>query len=158
MRQSKKNRPVAGLRIFNADHKTYCRICRLTTATSNKISSYVSAVYTLCKEPTVRPVYIRITETLLSLRSRLFKDSYTNHRSDPPPSYFQEKQQVGLGGSGSLVDSTRFVRRVAGSKFESRSSRHLGTLGKSFTLSWLWCLGVKLTESMLCGEHLWVVA
>jgi len=28
--------------------------------------------------------------------------------------------------------------------FESRSSRHLGALGKSFTHSWLWRFGVKL--------------
>ncbi len=32
--------------------------------------------------------------------------------------------------------------------FESRSSRHVGTLGKSFTHSCLWRFGVKLRHSI----------
>ena len=32
--------------------------------------------------------------------------------------------------------------------FESRSNRHLGTLGKSFTRSCLWRFGVKLRHSI----------
>ena len=32
--------------------------------------------------------------------------------------------------------------------FESRSSRHVGTLGKSFTHNCLWCFGVKRQHSV----------
>ena len=38
--------------------------------------------------------------------------------------------------------------RPKGRGFESRSSRHIGTLGKSFTRSCLWRLGVKLQHSI----------
>jgi len=42
--------------------------------------------------------------------------------------------------------------------FNSRSSHHVGTLGKSLTHSCLWCFGVKSgTVSVLCRERLWVV-
>ena len=46
------------------------------------------------------------------------------------------KNLVGCGGS--LVDLLLFIRRVVG------SNPALGTLGKSFTRSCLWRLGVKL--------------
>src|SRR6218665_1823858 len=43
----------------------------------------------------------------------------------------------------------RFVAfRPKGRGFESRSSRHTGTLGKSFTRSCLWRFGVKLRHSI----------
>ena len=43
----------------------------------------------------------------------------------------------------------RFVAfHPKGRGFESRSSRHIGTLGKSFTLSCLWRFGVKLRHSI----------
>src|SRR6218665_1714876 len=43
----------------------------------------------------------------------------------------------------------RFVTfRPKGRGFEYRSSRHVGTLGKSFTRSCLWCFGVKLRHSI----------
>src|SRR6218665_1050226 len=35
-----------------------------------------------------------------------------------------------------------------GRRFESHSSRHVGTLGKSFTRSCLWRFGVKLRHSI----------
>ena len=38
--------------------------------------------------------------------------------------------------------------RPKGRGFESRSSRHVGTLGKSFARSCLWRLGVKLRHSI----------
>ena len=49
--------------------------------------------------------------------------------------------------------------RPEGRGFESHSSRHVGTLGKSFTHSCLWRFGMKLrgTVSVLCQEHFWVV-
>ena len=50
------------------------------------------------------------------------------------------------GCGGSLVDSTPFVLKGRG--FESRSSLHAGTLGKSFTRSCLWRFGVKLRRSI----------
>jgi len=43
--------------------------------------------------------------------------------------------------SGALVDSK-------GCRFESRSSRHIGTLGKSFSHSCLWRFNVKLRHSI----------
>ena len=43
----------------------------------------------------------------------------------------------------------RFVDfRPKDRKFESRSNRHVGTLGKSFTRSCLWCFDVKLRHSI----------
>ena len=43
----------------------------------------------------------------------------------------------------------RFVAfRPKGREFESRSSRHVGTLGKSFTRSCLWRFDVKLRHSI----------
>jgi len=49
--------------------------------------------------------------------------------------------------------------RPKGRRFESRSSHHIGTLGKSFTRSCLWRFGVKLQHSIhaLSGAHLVVV-
>ena len=45
-----------------------------------------------------------------------------------------------------------------GHGFDSRSSRHAGTLGKSFTHNCLFRFGVKFrTVSVLCRERLWVV-
>ena len=43
--------------------------------------------------------------------------------------------------------------------FESRSSRHVDTLGKFFTRSCLWRFGVKLRHivSVKCRERLWLV-
>jgi len=42
--------------------------------------------------------------------------------------------------------------------FDFRSSRHVGTLGKSFTHSCLWCFGVKLGHSIRAvSGNLWVV-
>src|SRR6218665_2173007 len=38
--------------------------------------------------------------------------------------------------------------RPKGRWFESRSSRHVGTLGKFFTRSYLWRFGVKLRNSI----------
>ena len=38
--------------------------------------------------------------------------------------------------------------RPKGHGFDSRSSRHVGTLGKSFTHSCLWCFGVKFRHSI----------
>ena len=38
--------------------------------------------------------------------------------------------------------------RSEGCEFESRSSRHVGTLGKSITRSCLWRLGAKLRHSI----------
>src|SRR6218665_2369078 len=38
--------------------------------------------------------------------------------------------------------------RTEGRGFESRSSRHIGTLGKSLTRSCLWRFGVKLRNSL----------
>ena len=38
--------------------------------------------------------------------------------------------------------------RAEGHEFESRSSHHIGTLGKSFTCSCLWRFGVKLRHSI----------
>ena len=35
-----------------------------------------------------------------------------------------------------------------GHRFESQSSHHIGTLGKSFTLSCLWCFGMKFRHSI----------
>ena len=51
------------------------------------------------------------------------------------------------GRGGSLANSTPFVRRVVG-KFESRSNRPVGTLGKFFTRSCLGRFGVKLRLSI----------
>jgi len=43
----------------------------------------------------------------------------------------------------------RFVAyRLKGRVFESRSSRYVGTLGKSFTRSCLWRFGLKLRHSI----------
>ena len=51
-----------------------------------------------------------------------------------------------LYGAWWLID--RFVGFCPkGREFESRSSRHVGTLGKSFTRSDLWRFGVKLRHS-----------
>ncbi len=50
------------------------------------------------------------------------------------------------GVGGALVESTPFVRK--GHEFNSRSSRHVRTLGKSFTHSCLWRFGVKLQHSI----------
>src|SRR6218665_352557 len=36
---------------------------------------------------------------------------------------------------------------LRGCRFESRSSHHVGTLGKSFTSSCLWCFCMKLHET-----------
>jgi len=50
--------------------------------------------------------------------------------------------------------------RPEGCGFDSCSSRHVGTLGKSFALSCLWLFGVKLRHSavsVLCRERLRVV-
>ena len=41
-----------------------------------------------------------------------------------------------------------YAFRPKGHGFESRSSRHVGTLGKSFTRSFLWRFGVKLRHSI----------
>ena len=43
-------------------------------------------------------------------------------------------------GNGGLIPKGR--------GFESRSGRHVGTLGKSFTRSYLWRFGVKLRHSI----------
>ena len=47
------------------------------------------------------------------------------------------------GHGGSLVDSFR----LKGRGFESRSSHHVATLGKSFTRSCLWHFSVKFRHS-----------
>jgi len=61
------------------------------------------------------------------------------------------------GVGGALVESTPFVRTES-HDFDSRSNRHAGTLGKSFTHSCLcasaWNSG---TVVALCRERLWVV-
>src|SRR6218665_2908795 len=47
------------------------------------------------------------------------------------------------------IDIGRFdAFHPKGRGFESRSSRHVGTLGKSFTRSYLWQFGVKLRHSI----------
>src|SRR6218665_3119573 len=46
--------------------------------------------------------------------------------------------------------------RPKGHGFDSRSSHHVVTLGKSFTHSCLWRFGMKFRHSM-CREHLWVI-
>src|SRR6218665_3323113 len=46
------------------------------------------------------------------------------------------------------------ICRPEGRGCKSRSSRHVGTLGKSFTHSRLWRFGVKLRHSILCRERL----
>jgi len=51
-----------------------------------------------------------------------------------------------MGSSGSLVDWSPFVQRVVG--FEPRFSRHVGSLGKSFTRSCQWRFGLKLRHSI----------
>ena len=58
--------------------------------------------------------------------------------------------------SGALWLVGRFgAFRPKGRGFESRSSRHEGTLGKSFTCSCLWRIGVKLRHGIvLCRERL----
>jgi len=48
-----------------------------------------------------------------------------------------------MGRGGSLVESIAVDQR-----FDSRSIRHVGTLGKSFTHSCLWRFGVKLRHSI----------
>jgi len=50
-----------------------------------------------------------------------------------------------MGCGGSLVYSTPIVRRVVG--VDSHSSRHVGTLGKSFAHGCLWRF-VKLRHSI----------
>jgi len=54
---------------------------------------------------------------------------------------------------GPLVDAFRQEGRV----FEPRLSRHVGTLGKSFTCSWLSASACKLRHSLNCcgRERLW---
>ena len=53
-------------------------------------------------------------------------------------------EYVGRGGP-----IRRFVTfRPKGHGFESRSSRHIWTFGKSFTCRWLWCFDVKLQHSI----------
>ena len=52
-----------------------------------------------------------------------------------------------LVGAWLLID--RFVAfRLKGRGFKSRSNRHVGALGKSFTRSCLWLFGVKLRHSI----------
>src|SRR6218665_1028473 len=51
---------------------------------------------------------------------------------------------VGHGGALSLV----YPFRPKGHGFDSRSSHHVGTLGKSFTHSCLWRFGVKFCHSI----------
>ena len=49
--------------------------------------------------------------------------------------------------------------RPEGRTFESHSSHHVGTIGKSFTRSCLWRLGVLTPTRYPCfgSKHLWVV-
>ena len=52
-----------------------------------------------------------------------------------------------MGGAWWLIGRLDAFR-LKGRGFESRSSRHMGTLGKSFTHSCLWRFGVKLRHSI----------
>jgi len=47
-----------------------------------------------------------------------------------------------------LLIGRLYTFRPKGRRFESRSNRHIVTLGKSFTRSWLWRFGVKLRHSI----------
>ena len=58
----------------------------------------------------------------------------------------EHKLQLNYGARWRIGRSHAF--RPKGRGFESRSSRHLGTLGKSFTRSCLWRLGLKLQHSI----------
>src|SRR6218665_602427 len=61
------------------------------------------------------------------------------------PAVPQGRWSRNLERGGSLVDSVPFIRR-----FESRSSRHVGTLTKSFARSGLRCFSMKLRHSIPC--------
>ena len=60
------------------------------------------------------------------------------------------------GTNGTMVNPAQRRWRIGladafhpkGHGFDSRSSRHLGTLGKSFTHSCMWCFGVKFQHSI----------
>ena len=66
---------------------------------------------------------------------------------DVPNNYYRIECRKHTGRGGSLVYSAPFVRRKDRG-FDSRSSRHLGALGKSFTRSCLWRFEVKLRHSI----------
>ena len=65
------------------------------------------------------------------------KHTQTNWNMDKQPDrQIYKKSDISkwsLGHGGALVESIPFDRMVVGSGFESRSSRHVGTLGKSLT-------------------------
>ena len=55
--------------------------------------------------------------------------------------------QQHIGGVWWLVGRV-YAYRPKGRGFDSRCSRHVGSLGKSFALSCLWRFGVKLRHSI----------
>src|SRR6218665_2761179 len=77
---------------------------------------------------------------------RLHLDNNSNKKKSPF-TFFRYLGLENLCGVWWLIgrfDASRPKRHG----FDSRSSRHVETLGKSFTRSCLWCFGVKLRHSI----------
>src|SRR6218665_3398945 len=68
------------------------------------------------------------------------KTNYSNQTSIQYP--------ADMGHGGSVVRFGAFC--LEGRRFESRSSRHVGTLGKSFTHSCMWRFGVLTPTQYQC--------